>query len=116
MALAYDTWETDLEDAIAAHIVSTLDDEGVDVEVSIERELQPPFSNPIITLANISGERENTGGMNVVSDTEQGHWYTADFFLTVNTDNSTGRKANRNKVYSLLNTITFNRRHIHKPG
>ena len=107
MSLSYDTWLTDLEDAISAHIVSTLDDEGVNVEVSIERELQLPFSKPIITLANIGGERENTGGMNVVSDTEQGHWYIADFFLTVNTDNKTGRKANRNKIWSLLNTITF---------
>lgn len=107
MSLSYDTWLTDLEDAIAAHIISTLDDEGEDVKVYIERELDLPFSDPVITLANISGERENTGGMNVVSDTEQGHWYTEDFFLTINTDNSSGRKAMRNKIWSLLNTITF---------
>lgn len=107
MALSYDTWLTDLEDAIAAHIISTLDDEGEDVEVYIECELDPPFADPIITLANISEDRENTGGMNVVSDTEQGHWYTSDFFLTINTDNRSGRKAKRNKIWSLLNTITF---------
>lgn len=107
MALDYDTWLTDLENAISAHIVNTLSGEGVNVEVSIERELKLPFSKPIITLADISGDRENTGGMNVVSDTEQGHWYVVDFFLTINTDDGTGKKAKRNMIWSLLNTITF---------
>ena len=107
MALSYDTWETDLENAIAAHIVSTLAKQHETVKVYIETELEPPFANPIITLAHIAGERENTGGMNVVSDTEQGHWYTTEFFLTINTDNRSGRRARRNKIWSLLNTITF---------
>ena len=110
MALSSATWLSDLTDYIGDHIVDTLDVLSEDVAVYIRRELVRPFSKPIITLADFSDTMENSGGMNVVSDTEQGRIHYVDFYVTVNTDDRTGRGKKCDSLYSLLTTETFGKR------
>lgn len=108
MALTYDNWINELEDAIVSHIDTYV---PTDVDIRVEAELPDrPFTKPVITIANIDGDRENTGGMNTVGVNQQGDWEKPSYFITVNTDHgdydNSGR-IGRNRVAAQLEKIAF---------
>ncbi len=108
MALPNDDWMTELEDAIEAHIDTYV---TIDVDIRVEAGLPDrPFTKPVITIAQIDGDRENTGGMNTVGPNQQGYWEKPSYYITVNTDHGdyddSGR-AGRNRVAAQLETIAF---------
>ena len=113
MAISAIDWETEVENALVSHIQDSLMAQYEEVDIFIERELTRPFAKPVVTVGMIGYDEEPTGGMNVVSDTEQGYYNSVDFFITVNTDKNTGAKLKRNQIGSILNKIAFNqRRHL----
>jgi len=107
MALTYDDWETELEDAIKTHIDTYV---ATDVEVLIEKQLERPFTKPVITIAQIDGDSRNTGGMNTVGGGEQGKWEMPSYYITVTTDDgdyAQNKRLGRNKVASQLQKNAF---------
>lgn len=106
MALTYDDWLTELEDAIKTHIATYLMNDTVDI--LIEQEFERPLPNPTITIHYIGGDSRPTGGMNHVGDGEQGQWEMPEFFITVNTDTTMqSPRALRNRIASELQKKVF---------
>ena len=109
MSLTYDDWETELEDAIVTHIDIYV---ATDVDIVIERQVERPFTKPVITIAQIDGDSENTGGMNTVGDGEQGRWEKPSYYITVMTDNGDyddNGRIGRNKVAAQLQKVAFDK-------
>jgi len=108
MALTYDNWINELEDAIVSHIDTYV---PTDVDIRVEAELPDrPFTKPVITIAQIDGDRENTGGMNTVGVNQQGYWEKPSYFITVNTDHGDYDDSGRiglNRIAAELANIAF---------
>ena len=108
MALTANDWINELEDAIVSHIDDYV---TADVDIRVEAELPDrPFTKPVITITQVDGTRENTGGMNTVGVGQQGYWEKPSYYITVNTDrgdyDDNGRSG-RNRIAAQLETIAF---------
>ena len=110
MALTYDDWINDLEQALVDHIDTYVE---TDVDIRLEAELPRAFTKPVITIGQFDGDRRNTGGMNTVGVKQQGYWEAPSYYITVNTDDTEyspgtpNGKRGRNIVAAQLSIVAF---------
>lgn len=114
MALTHTNWINELESAVALHIETYLQPKvcnGVSkspvVYIGSDTELPRPLDAPTVVISRIGGYSDNTGGMNVVSQTEQGKYEYSQYVLTVLTDRGTGGKQVRSAIGAELNKRVF---------
>lgn len=108
MAISQDTFISDLEDAIALHISTTMAIKLKKVKVRIgETELPRPLVTPILTIETVDGVFSHIGGMDVFSNTQQAKLVSQRFVISIITDESSGGKKERANISSLLALYTF---------
>lgn len=105
--LSPDTWIGDLEDAIVTHITTRLTANSYSVDFYINREIPRVMGKPAISIINVGGATENTGGMNIIglsatSVIQQSKYQIMNYVIGITTDDATGKQTVLNKLSSVI--------------